>query len=202
MTTYVVGLTGGIGSGKTTVAELFRRAGAGIVDTDEIAHELTAPDGAAIPAVVEAFGPESVAPDGRMDRAAMRRRVFADPQARERLEAILHPLIRARSAELVANCRTPYALLVVPLLLDRGERRGDVRRVLVVDCPESLQVERVMRRSGLSENEVRAIVDAQIGRADRLARADDVISNDGDLVALERRVAELDRRYRELASAP
>jgi dephospho-CoA kinase len=201
VTAYVVGLTGGIGSGKTTVAELFRRAGAGIVDTDEIAHELTAPGGVAIPAIAEAFGPGFVAPDGRMDRAAMRRRVFEDSAARRRLEAILHPMIRVRSADLVARCDAPYALLVVPLLLDRGARREDVRRVLVVDCPEALQIERVMRRSGLSEAEVRAIIDAQIPRADRLAQADDVIPNDGDLAALERRVAALDRAYRARASS-
>jgi dephospho-CoA kinase len=198
-----VGLTGGIGSGKSAVTERFAALGAGIVDTDLIAHQLTAPGGRALPALRAAFGDGVVGRNGAMDRAAMRDRVFADPAARARLEGILHPLIWAAAEDQVAALgAAPYVLLVVPLLVESGAYRGRCQRVCVVDCPEAIQVERVMRRSGLPADQVRAIMAAQASRQQRLAVADDVVDNGGDLASLERQVAALHRRYLELAGGP
>ena len=180
---FVVGLTGGIGSGKTTVADLFAARGAAIVDTDLIAHALTGAGGEAIPAIRDAFGAGAgvLAADGRLDRAAMRALAFADPSARARLEAILHPLIREQSErECQAASTAPYVLLVVPLLIESPVFRARVDRILVVDCDEAVQRRRVMARSGLGEDEVQAIMDVQATRAERLAAADDVVNNDVD----------------------
>lgn len=199
---FVVGLTGGIGSGKSAVAERFAAKGAAVVDTDAIAHALTGPGGAAMAAIGAAFGPEVVRADGALDRPAMRRLAFADPAARQRLEAILHPLIRAESdRQAKAAADHPYVLLVVPLLVESGTYRERCQRILVVDCPEAVQIARVMARNGLAEAEVRAILAAQASRAERLAAADDVIVNDGALEALEPRIDALDRDYRRLAAA-
>lgn len=199
--TYVIGLTGGIGSGKSTVAEIFRRLGATIIDTDAIAHELTEPGAAGLNAIVAAFGSEVLDAHGRLDRARLRRRVFADPAARRRLEAILHPLIRAEVARRLRVAEGPYVILVVPLLVETGGWRDVVERVLAVDCPEEEQIRRTMARSGLAREEVQAIMAAQADRARRLAAADDVLENSGDLQTLEAAVRVLDRRYRALASA-
>ena len=198
----VVGLTGGIGSGKSYAAELFRARGAAIVDTDVIARELTAPGGAAMTAIRAAFGGTVIDAQGALDRAAMRELAFADPAQRKGLEAILHPLIRAESAARVAAAEAPYILLVVPLLVESGTYRDRVARVLVVDCREQTQVDRVVARSGLTPQAVRAIMAAQATRAERLAAADDVIDNDGDVDALRRQVATLDVAYRRLAEGP
>lgn len=179
MSEYVVGLTGGIGSGKSTVADRFVELGATLVDTDAVAHELTAVGGAAIPALVAEFGGGIVAADGAMDRAVMRQQVFADPSARARLEAILHPLIRRISSERCAAATTPYVILAVPLLVESGTYRERCDRIVVVDCPEDLQIERVMARSGLTRDAVVAIMGAQATRQQRLAIADDVVINDG-----------------------
>lgn len=197
----VVGLTGGIGSGKTTVADLFAAQGAAIVDTDVIAHTLTAPAGEAIPAIREVFGDAVLASDGRLDRAAMRTRAFTDPSARKRLEDILHPLIRVHSE---AQCRAamsvaPYVLLVVPLLIESPAFRNRVDRILVVDCDEALQRARVVARSGLADDAVRAIMATQATRAARLAAADDVITNDAELPALRQQVEVLHTQYLALA---
>ena len=193
---FVVGLTGGIGSGKSAVENRFAALGAGVVDTDRIAHQLTAPGGRALPALREAFGEDALGADGAMDRAAMRARVFVDPAARLRLEAILHPLIRAESeAQVAALAAAPYVVLVVPLLVESGAYRGRCQRICVVDCPESLQVERVSRRSGLPPEEVRAIMATQASREERLAAADDVIDNSGDLADMHRQVDALHGRY-------
>lgn len=196
----VVGLTGGIGSGKTTVAKLFAELGAAVVDTDMIAHELTSARGAAIPAITGAFGNAVLRKDGSLDRTAMRRLCFSDPAARKRLEAILHPLIRAES---VVRCRcagpAPYTLLVVPLLIESGAYREHVGRILVVDCDEAQQIARVMARSALTGEEVREIMAAQASRAERLAVADDVLSNTGALAELQAGVLALHQRYLELA---
>ncbi|MDR2113081.1 MAG: dephospho-CoA kinase [Candidatus Accumulibacter sp.] len=196
----IVGLTGGIGSGKTTVAGLFAELGAAIVDTDAIAHELTSARGAAMPAIVGAFGGAVLREDGSLDRARMRRLCFSDPAARKSLEAILHPLIRGES---VARCRradyAPYVLLVVPLLIESGAYREHVGRILLVDCDEARQIARVMARSALSEQEVREIIAAQASRAERLAAADDVLSNTGAPGELPMGVLALHRRYLELA---
>ncbi|QEL63947.1 dephospho-CoA kinase [Oryzomicrobium terrae] len=200
---FVVGLTGGIGSGKSAVAERFAARGAAIVDTDAIAHALTGPGGAAMAAIAAAFGPGVMRGDGALDRPAMRRLAFSDPAARQRLEAILHPLIRTESARQTeaAAAGHPYVLLAVPLLIESGSYRERCRRILVVDCPEALQITRVMARNQLSEDEVRAILAAQASRAERLAAADDVITNDGRLEQLDGQVAALDQRYRELAGS-
>lgn len=200
MSDFVVGLTGGIGSGKSTVAELFVAAGAALVDTDAIAHELTAPGGAALPELVAAFGPEITDKRGALDRAAMRRLVFAEPEAKAKLEGILHPLIRRLAAERCRLAATPYVVLAVPLLVESGNYRQRCDRVLVVDCPESRQIERVMARNGMAENEVKAIMAAQATRQQRLAAADDVVFNDGGLEALSPQVAELHQKYLRLSA--
>ncbi|MCX7962610.1 MAG: dephospho-CoA kinase [Burkholderiales bacterium] len=198
--TFVVGLTGGIGSGKSAAAEHFARLGAAVVDTDAIAHALTGPGGAAIAAVRAQFGDAMIRADGAMDRAKMRALVFADPQAKKRLEALLHPMIRAEAERRIAAARdAPYVVLVVPLLVESGHYRERVERVLVVDCPESLQVARVVARSGLAPADVEAIIRNQATRAARLAAADDVIDNSGDLAALHKQVEELHARYLALA---
>ena len=199
MSAYVVGLTGGIGSGKSAVAERLVALGAALVDTDAIAHELTGPGGAALPALAASFGDEVLAAGGALDRAAMRRRVFADPAARARLEGILHPLIRQLSAERCRQAAAPYVVLAVPLLVESGDYRARCDRILVVDCPEDLQVARVMARSGLTADEVRAIMATQASRSARLAVADDVLDNAGSLAELTARVDALHRRYLALA---
>ena len=198
---FVVGLTGGIGSGKSAVAELFALHGAAVVDTDLIAHELTGAHGAAMPAIQAAFGSGILLPDGSLDRAMMRRQVFSDPSAKSRLEAILHPMIRQESAARCAAAGSaPYVVLVVPLLLESGAYRGRVDRILVVDCEESVQIERVKARSGLSADDVRLIMANQAPRAERLAAADDVIDNSSDRGKLQQQVVLLDERYRLLAN--
>jgi dephospho-CoA kinase len=198
----VVGLTGGIGSGKSTVAHEFELLGAAIVDTDAIAHELTAADGAAIDPIRAAFGPTVLTSEWALDRAALRRHVFAAPAARLRLEAILHPLIRAASERQIRHAISadfPYVILVVPLLVESGDYRTRVDRVVVVDCPAETQIARTMARSALSREEVLAIMAAQSQRQERLAAADDVIDNDAGLDSLRRQIALLDAQYRRLA---
>jgi dephospho-CoA kinase len=194
----VIGVTGGIGCGKTTATNLFLAHGAAVVDTDEIAHEFTRPGGAAIPAISARFGARYLTADGALDRAAMRRLVFADPAAKADLEAILHPLIRQEAARRVEAAEAPYVLLVVPLLVETGGDRRSMARVLVIDCEEDAQVERVVRRSGLRPEQVRAIMQTQATRAQRLAVADDVLRNDGDEAALADQVAQLHRLYLSL----
>ena len=196
---YVVGLTGGIGSGKSAAADEFGRLGATIVDTDAISHELTRPGGGAIEHVRRAFGNEAIAADGSMDRKRIRDLVFADRDAKARLEGILHPMIREESQRRIAGAAGPYAVLVVPLLVESAGYRDRVQRVLVVDCSEAMQVERVGRRSGLSEAEVRRIIAAQVPRQQRLAAADDVIDNSSTFAALQQQVLTLHGRYLEAA---
>lgn len=198
--TYCVGVTGGIGSGKSSAAALFAELGAGVIDTDDIAHELTGAGGRAMPAIAAAFGSAATAADGSMDRAAMRELVFADPSRRKALEGILHPLIRAEARDRVARAPAPYTMLVVPLLLETGGYADLVQRVLVIDCEESLQISRTMQRSGLTAAAVRAIMAAQLPRQQRLARADDMLRNDGDIADLRRQVAGLHQRYLTLAA--
>ena len=195
---FVVGLTGGIGAGKSAAAEEFARLGATVVDTDAIAHALTAPGGAALAEIVKAFGPGFIAANGAMDRARMREHVFADPRARRLLEGILHPLIREESERRIAAAAGPYVVHVVPLLVESGEYGRRVDRVLVVDAPEPVQVARVRGR-GLSEEAAQAILRSQAARADRLAAADDVLENAGSLEALRRRVGELHEKYLQFA---
>ncbi|MDD4912712.1 MAG: dephospho-CoA kinase [Sideroxydans sp.] len=179
--TPLYGLTGGIGSGKSTVAEIFANLGARIIDTDKIAHQLTQPNGAAISHIASQFGADFIDPVGAMDRVKMRKLIFSNPDAKKRLEAILHPLILGVSksaAELATEA--PYTLLVVPLLFENGHYQHWLRGVIAVDCSEQQQIERTMRRSHLSESDVQAIMDKQIRRSERLTRSDYIIHNDGE----------------------
>jgi dephospho-CoA kinase len=198
---FVVGLTGGIGSGKSAAADEFARLGATVVDTDAISRSLTAPGGAALPHIKGVFGDAFVSAGGAMDRSRMRERVFADPAAKRALEALLHPMIRTEAERLIAAARGPYVVYVVPLLIESGDYRRRVHRVLVVDAPEALQLERVRTRSGLAEPEVRAVMAQQAARDARLAAADDVIDNSGTLEALRRQVAALHARYVKMSAA-
>jgi dephospho-CoA kinase len=198
----VVGLTGGIGSGKSAAAEEFARLGATVVDTDAIAHELTRAGGPAIPELERTFGKQVIGPDGAMDRTRMRERVFADAAAKKALEALLHPMIREESRRRIEAAPGPYVVHVVPLLVESPDYRKRVDRVLVVDCPEELQLARVRARSSLPEAQVRAIIASQATRADRLAAADDVIDNSGSLETLRKQVAALHRRYLDYGKQP
>jgi dephospho-CoA kinase len=196
---FIVGLTGGIGSGKSTVADRFADLGVPVIDTDAIARELTAPGGAALAPIHEAFGDAVIRADGTLDRAALRRLAFADSSARLQLETILHPRIRHAVEGALATLHAPYVLVVIPLLVETGGYRDLLNRVLVVDCPEAVQIERVMARSGLTHDEVAAVIAVQAGRAERLAAADDVIVNAGSPEALATEVAALNGRYLALA---
>ena len=198
---YVLGLTGGIGSGKSEVAKAFARLGADVLDADAVAHAVSAPGEAGHAAVVEAFGTECLQPNGAIDRGWLRERAFADPVFRDRLERALHPLIIARVRQTIDAWPGLYGVLVVPLLLERGGLLSSVARVLVVDCPEELQIRRVVTRSGLLPSEVRSIMATQLSRSERLSRADDIIDNSGMPAAIEPQVEQLDRRYREFAAA-
>jgi dephospho-CoA kinase len=188
-----IGLTGGIGSGKSTVARQLATLGALVVDTDAISRALTAPGGAALPAIAAAFGAEMVGPDGALDRARMRTTVFSQPEARRTLEAILHPLIGAQ-ADTQAGCAQPGQVVVfdVPLLTESGRWKERVDRVLVVDCEEATQVQRVMARSGWSADEVWRVIRQQASRAARRAVADAVILNEGlSLLELQQAVCQI-----------
>ena len=201
MAIKVVGLTGGIGSGKSAAADRFAELGVPVIDTDRIAHELTGPQGAAMPALVAEFGAGAMRADGALDRAWMRERVFADADSRQRLEGVLHPMIRQESiARLAAH--GAYSVLVVPLLFESGHYLPLLARTLLVDCDEAIQIERVMQRNGLDEVAVRAIMAAQCSRAAR-AQADDIICNNDSLAALRLQVdAKHDYYLASLADRP
>jgi dephospho-CoA kinase len=192
---FCAGLTGGIGCGKSQAADMFAALGADVVDTDAIAHELTGPGGAAMAAIAAAFGEEYLRTDGALDRVRMRELVFSDPTAKSRLEAIIHPMIRAESRKRIDSGRGPYVVLVVPLLLETGAYAQLVDRIVVVDCEESRQIERTMTRSHLTEEAVRRIMAAQLPRARRLEQADDVLSNDADIRTLREQVEALHKQY-------
>jgi dephospho-CoA kinase len=195
---FCVGLTGGIGSGKSAAADMFKALGAAIVDTDVIARQLTAPGGTAIPALRAAFGDAILAADGALDRNRMRALAFSSADAKGRLEQIIHPMIRAESRRQVGEADGAYVVLVVPLLVETGSYRDIVKRIVVVDCEEQTQIRRTMARSGLDESAVHAIMRAQATRSQRLAAADDVIRNEAGLDELQKQVAALDRLYRRL----
>ena len=200
MSSLVVGLTGGIGSGKTAVSDRFAALGVTVVDADLASRAVLAPDQPALAAIAERFGAELLNPDGSLDRAALRARVFADAAARRWLEALTHPLIGAWLREqLQASC-SPYSLLVNPILIESGQSRA-CGRVLVVDVPEAVQLARTMTRDGNSEQQVRAIMAAQADRQRRLATADDVIVNDRELTHLDREVQRLHATYLELCES-
>ena len=194
-----IGLTGGIGSGKSAVAHAFAALGVEVVDADDLAHRLTRPGAPGYRAVVERFGSAFLSSTGEIDRAALRELVFADDASRRELESMLHPMIGAEMRDAIARWRGAYGIAVVPLLLERGGVRGAVDRVLVVDCPEDEQVRRVMARSGMTPAQVHAIMATQLPRKARLACADDILDNGGDLYAIAPQVLRLDARYRELA---
>ncbi|HUJ87065.1 MAG TPA: dephospho-CoA kinase [Burkholderiales bacterium] len=197
----MIGLTGGIGSGKSAAADEFARLGATVVDTDAIAHELTRAGGAAISGIRNLFGDDYIDASGAMDRRKIRELVFEDPVARQRLEALLHPLIREESQRRIAAATGPYAVHVVPLLIESPDYRRRVDRVLVIECADELRFARVRSRSGLAEDEVRRIIEAQASPALRRAAADDLVDNSGSLEELRAQIGALHRRYLALAAA-
>lgn len=200
MARYAVALTGGIASGKSAAADRFAALGVPVLDADVIARELVAPGGAALAEIVAAFGPAALAADGALDRRAMRSRVFADADARRRLEAILHPRIRALLQQRAAEAPAPYAVVVVPLLVESGSY-GWVDRVLVVDVPRALQRARLIARDGVAPELADAMLDAQAPRERRLALADDVVDNTGTPAELDAKVQALHRKYLAEAEA-
>lgn len=195
-----VGLTGGIGSGKSTVAGLFGELGVPVIDTDAIAHQLTAAGSAALDEIRGVFGDAVILADGRLDRAALRRIVFADTEARHQLEAILHPLIRKEVMQQHARVDAPYVLIAIPLLVEAGGYGDLLDRVLVVDCSEDQQIVRAMARSSLSREAVGAILAAQASRIERLAIADDVIVNTATIEHVREQVVTMNQHYLTLAS--
>ena len=202
---YTIGLTGGIGSGKSSAADLFSELGATVIDSDAIAHALTAPGGGAIAAIRATFGDDFIDGSGALDRPKMRQLAFTESGARKKLESILHPLIRTESDRLANAARGPYVILMIPLLIESGGGRPPGRdrfgRIAVVDCPETTQLARVTARSHLPEAQVHAIIASQASREQRLAAADDVIDNSGSLEALRPQVGRLHGQYLALAGA-
>jgi len=196
----VIGVTGGIGSGKSTVCSAFESFGIPVIDTDQVAREVVVPGSEGLADVVNEFGSEILASDGTLDRAALRRIVFADPERRRRLEALLHPRIRTHVRALVDTVSTPYCLIGIPLLVERGNSQ-QVERVLVVDCPEDVQIARVIARDKLTAQEVRAIMRTQATRQERLDMADDVVVNATDLATVQAQVEALHAKYLALAAS-
>lgn len=192
---FTLGLTGGIGSGKSTVADMFAQLGAGLIDTDLIAHQITAPNGVAMPAIEKEFGSEFILDSGAMNRQKMREHVFSQPTEKNRLERILHPLIRAATESAAKASVGTYLIFVVPLLIESGTWRQRVSRILVVDCDEETQIARVMHRNDMTRAQVVAIMRAQASRKQRLQAADDVIVNEGDFDEIRKQVSVLHRKY-------
>lgn len=199
MKPLIIGITGGISCGKSSAAEFFMKHGVPVIDTDEIAHQLTRPGGPALASIRETFGSDYLTSGGALDRAKMRQLVFSDIDAKNKLERILHPLIREEVARRLTACTAPYVLIAVPLLLETGGYRESIQRLLVVDCNEELQIDRAMRRSRLSQEEVQAIMATQVSREMRLKQADDVLSNSGNLDSLAQQVDALHGKYLMLA---
>lgn len=198
---YLVGLTGGIGSGKSTVADMFAALGVRIVDTDLISHQLTQTGGVAIPAIRETFGAQLINAQGALDRVRMRELVFANPAEKKRLETILHPLIFAQSKQLaISQCDAPYTMIVVPLLFESGRYASWLQHIIAVDCPKEAQISRTTQRSKLDEPAVRAIMAQQLDRETRLTLADEIIVNNGSLDSLKAQVVGLHHRLSALAA--
>jgi dephospho-CoA kinase len=195
----MIGLTGGIACGKTTVAHLFIQQGAAVIDADEIAHQLVVPGQPALAQIVDYFGIDILEPTGHLNRAKLRQQVFAHPEQRQQLEAILHPLVLQQMWQQAQQQNTPYCLLCIPLLIETG-LVNRVERVLVIDCPTDLQRQRLKQRSGLADVEITQILAAQVHREKRLAIADDVIHNNGTVTALEQQVVILHQKYLQLAN--
>jgi len=198
--TLVVGLTGGIGCGKSSACKIFTELGVDVIDADKISHELTQHNGAAIPAIRSQFGEEYIGTDGALDRAKMRKLVFSDNGCRIKLEALLHPLILETTAKRILHCNSPYVIVAIPLLLETDDYNYLVNRILVVDCNEQLQIIRAMKRSHLSVEEIKAIMAAQINRRQRLVKADDIIVNNDDISCLKKQVVRMHRNYIKLSS--
>ncbi len=196
---YCVGLTGGIGCGKSTVAQAFEALGAAVIDTDAIAHALTQSGAPGYLEIIRQFGSDFVLPQGGLDRAKLRALIFSDATAKTMLESILHPLILAQVQTELKHCDAPYAVIVVPLLFETKSYLPLVQRKLVVDCDESSQIARTMARSHLSEAEVRSIMVAQLPRQERLQQADDIIRNESNLASLRSSVAALHEQYSAFA---
>lgn len=194
-----IGLTGGIGSGKSTVCRLFADLGVPVIDTDRIAHELVVPGEEALGLLAAAFGPDILDEEGTLDRAVLRERVFRDEAMRERLEAILHPLIRKQLHSRLEALDAPYVIIAIPLLLEKGWQ-SEVDRILVVDTDEAAQIERTMRRDGVSREIVQRIMQAQVSRTERVEAAGDIIYNNGRKDTLKARVDELHQRYLGMAA--
>ena len=198
--TWIVGLTGGIGSGKTQVSNTFEALGVPVIDTDLISHAVTAPNGLAIPTIREAFGDEMIDPSGKLDRAKMRELVFRDPQAKQKLEAILHPLIaNVTMASIAQHSDAPYVVLVVPLLAESVQWINRCDRILVIDCEVQTQIERVIARSGMTREQVSAIIATQASREARKAIANEVIVNESTIEALTQQVKRLHDFYLNMA---
>ena len=197
---YVVAITGGIGSGKTTIANQFAELGIDVVDADVIAREVVESGTPALAAIADHFGPDVITPDGQLDRRRLREQVFSDPSAKAWLNALLHPLIRSEMQRQCAAARSPYCLLVVPLLVE-NKLTGLANRVLVVDVDEATQIERTCRRDGVTAEQAKAIIAAQASRSERLAAADDVIENaNGSEMAIKARILTLHETYLAFAS--
>jgi dephospho-CoA kinase len=196
---FIIGLTGGIGSGKTSAADFFAGLGADIIDTDEIARELTQSNSAAIVAIKKIFGGAFITAEGALDRNKMRQLVFSDSISRQQLERILHPLICIESTRRVALSSGPYTIIVIPLLFETGDYNNMIQRILVVDCNEQAQIARTIERSKLDEQTVRAIMETQISRQDRLKKADDIIINNNDLAYLQKQVNKHHENYLTLS---
>lgn len=197
---FVVGLTGGIGSGKTQVANYFAKCGVPVIDADRIAREIVEPGQPALAEIAHAFGAAALDSTGRLDRAALRKVVFNDEAQRQKLEAILHPRIRANIRNRIANLQAPYCVVAIPLLLETGQR-DLIDCILVVDTPLETQIQRVQQRDGLSRAEIEAVLRTQLPREQRLAQADDIILNDASLGALEDQVQKLHEHYLTLTNA-
>ena len=184
----IIGLTGGIGSGKTSATRFFAAEGIAIIDADTIAHELTGVQGDAIPNIKKYFGVDFITKDGELNRKKMQSRIFSDINSRKKLERILHPLIQTEVMHRIETASSPYIIVVVPLLLETGDYCEIVTRILVVDCNEECQISRTVSRGGLNKEEVRAIMATQKSRQERLNQADDVIVNDTDISSLQEKV--------------
>jgi dephospho-CoA kinase len=193
---YVVALTGGIGAGKSEAAKIFASLGVPIVDVDVISRRLTGPGQPIMDKIAEAFGRDFLTEDGALNRPAMRERIFANDEDRKKLEAILHPVIHSHALrELDQNREAPYQILAIPLFFETNRYSGLVKRILLVDCDESLQISRTMNRNGMTEHTVRAIIAAQASRSYRRALANDIIENNGSIEALAEKVKELHEKY-------
>jgi len=196
-----IGLTGGIGSGKSTACNYFKELGIPVIDADLIARELTQPGQPVLSRLTRAFGEEILTKQGELDRAYLRQRIFTDPEQRHRLEAILHPLIKQTITERLSHINSPYIIIAVPLLIE-SQWMDMVDRVLVIDSPVELQIQRSTQRDASNATQIRAIIHNQTDRQTRRASADDIILNDTDLTKLHQQVEQLHRQYLKLASSP